>query len=132
MAASIFTVKTNEITGKHLILCSSVSDKWQKTLKTPKKVGVLRPQRLELTHFVTGSVIFLLFFMHFATYIPHPKPPFSQQVPLACWWLSGVFPHILLLLEHKIGCFVVVSMVFSCKSQCVRIVYIYQNHKKHN
>ena len=22
-----------------LILCSSVSDKWQKTLKTPKKVG---------------------------------------------------------------------------------------------
>ena len=38
-AASIFTVKTNEITRKHLILCSSVSDKWQKTLKTPKKVG---------------------------------------------------------------------------------------------
>ena len=38
-AASIFTVKTNEITKKHLILCSSVSDKWQKTLKTPKKVG---------------------------------------------------------------------------------------------
>ena len=84
-----------------------------------------RPQRLELTHFVTGSVIFLWFFMHFATYIPHPKPPFSQQVPLACWWLSGVFPHILLILEHKIGCFVVVSMVFSCKSRCVCIVYIY-------
>ena len=38
-AASIFTVKTNEITRKLLILCSSVSDKWQKTLKTPKKVG---------------------------------------------------------------------------------------------
>ena len=34
-AASIFTVKTNEITRKHLILCSSISDKWQKTLKTP-------------------------------------------------------------------------------------------------
>ena len=32
-------MKTNEITRKHLILCSSVSDKWQKTLKTPKKVG---------------------------------------------------------------------------------------------
>ena len=47
--------------------------------------------------------------------IPHPKPPFSQQVPLACWWLSGVFPHILLILEHKIGCFVVVSMVFPVK-----------------
>ena len=38
-AASIFTVKTNEITRKRLILCSSVNDKWQKTLKTPKKVG---------------------------------------------------------------------------------------------
>ena len=32
-------MKTKEITRKHLILCSSVSDKWQKTLKTPKKVG---------------------------------------------------------------------------------------------
>ena len=38
-AASTFTVKTNEITRKHLILCSSISDKWQKTLKTPKKVA---------------------------------------------------------------------------------------------
>ena len=38
-AASIFTVKTNEITRKHLILCSSVSDKWQKTLKTREGRG---------------------------------------------------------------------------------------------
>ena len=30
-AVSIFIVKTNEITRKHLILRSSVSDKWQKT-----------------------------------------------------------------------------------------------------
>ena len=37
--ASTFTVKTNEITRKHLILCSSISDKWQKTLKTPNKVA---------------------------------------------------------------------------------------------
>ena len=29
--ASIFTVKTNEITRKHQILCSSISGKWQKT-----------------------------------------------------------------------------------------------------
>ena len=58
-------------------------------------------------------------------YIPHPKPPFSQQVPLPCWWLSGVFPHILLILEHKIGCFVVISMVFHCKSRCGCILYIY-------
>ena len=38
-AASIFTLKTNEITRKYLILYSSISDKWQKTLKTPKKVA---------------------------------------------------------------------------------------------
>ena len=70
---------------------------------------------------MTGSVIFFVVFHAFRNlYIPHPKPPFFQQVPLACWWLSGVFPHILLILEHKIGCFVVVSMVFSCKSRCVR------------
>ena len=37
--ASTFTVKTNEITRKPLILCSSISDKWQKTLKTPNKVA---------------------------------------------------------------------------------------------
>ena len=37
--ASTFTVKTNEITIKPLILCSSISDKWQKTLKTPNKVA---------------------------------------------------------------------------------------------
>ena len=34
-----FPVKTNEIARKHLILCSSISDKWQKTLKTPNKVA---------------------------------------------------------------------------------------------
>ena len=45
-AASIFTVKTNKITRKHLILCSSVSDKWQKTLKTPKKVGDVLGKRV--------------------------------------------------------------------------------------
>ena len=39
MGASTFTVKTNKITRKHLILCSSTSDKWQKTLKTPNKVA---------------------------------------------------------------------------------------------
>ena len=31
-----------------------------------------------------------------------------------------------MILEHKIGCFVLVSMAFSCKSRCVRIVYIYR------
>ena len=37
--ASTFPVKTNKITRKHLILCSSISDNWQKILKTPKKVA---------------------------------------------------------------------------------------------
>ena len=32
-------VKTNEIARKHLILCSSISDKWKKTLKTTNKVA---------------------------------------------------------------------------------------------
>ena len=73
-----------------------------------------RPQRLELTNFVTGSVMFFMVFHAFRNllYIPHPKPPLSQQVPLACWWFPGVFPHILLILEHKIGCFVVILMGF--------------------
>ena len=25
-----------------------------------------------------------------ADFLPHPKPPISQQVALACRWLSGV------------------------------------------
>ena len=39
--ASTFPVKTNKITRKHLILCSSISDKWQKTLKIRNKVAGL-------------------------------------------------------------------------------------------
>ena len=43
--------------------------------KPPPKMGA-KPS-LELTHFVTGSVMFFVFFfLHFTTYIPHPKPPF--------------------------------------------------------
>ena len=38
--ASTFVVKANKIAIKHLILCSSISDKWQKTLKTPNKVAL--------------------------------------------------------------------------------------------
>ena len=58
-------------------------------------------------------------------YLSHPKPPISQQVPLACWWLSGVFPQLLLLLLHDNHHFWFVFLGFSCKSRCVRIVYIY-------
>ena len=38
MAASTFPHKTIEITTKHFILCSSINDIWQKTLKTPNKL----------------------------------------------------------------------------------------------
>ena len=37
--APTFPVKSNKIARKHLILGSSISDKWQKTLKTPNKVA---------------------------------------------------------------------------------------------
>ena len=37
--ASTFPRKSIEITTKHLILCSSISNMWQKTLKTPNKLG---------------------------------------------------------------------------------------------
>ena len=37
--ALTFPVKTNEIIRKHLILCSSISDKWHKTFKTHNKVA---------------------------------------------------------------------------------------------
>ena len=112
------------------------------------------------------------FIFHVSTYFfPHPKPPISQQVPLACrwlllirgfivtlasyfrnhalffpvftyfhplgyfptgpaslldcWWLSGVFPQLLLLLLHGNHHFCFVFLFFSCKSRCVRIVNIY-------
>ena len=58
-------------------------------------------QRVELTHFVTGSVMFFVVFHAFRNLYTSPKTPFLV-----------VIPHILLVLEHKIGCFVVISMVF--------------------
>ena len=60
-----------------------------------------RPQRLELTHFVTGSVNFFVVFHAFRNLYTPPKTPFFPTGPLACWWLSGVFPIILLILEHQ-------------------------------
>ena len=45
---------------------------------TTYKGGRFRPQRLELTHFVTGCYFFFLVFHAFRNlYIPHPKPSFS-------------------------------------------------------
>ena len=77
------------------------------------------------------SRIHALFFPRFHVFsplfLPHPKPPISQQVPLACWWLSGVFPQLLLLLLHGNHHFWFVFLFFPCKSRCVRIVYIYRS-----
>ena len=80
------------------------------------------PRRLELTHFVTCSVMFFVVYHGFCNLYTPPKTPFFPF-----WWLSGVFPHILLILEHKIGRFVVISMVFHCKSQCGCILYLPKN-----
>ena len=58
-----------------------------------------------------------------------PKTPFFPTGPANLLVVIRGFPHILLILEHKIGCFVVISMVFHCKSRCGCILYIYQIHE---
>ena len=84
-----------------------------------------RPQCLELTHFVTGSVMFFVVFHAFRNLYTPPKTPFFTTGPASLLVVIRGFPHILLMLEHKIGCFVVISMVFHCKSRCGCILYIY-------
>ena len=41
-----------------------------------------KPTSLEKLNSVTGSVMFFTHFPAFHTYLPLPKPPLSQQVPL--------------------------------------------------
>ena len=43
-----------------------------------------RPQRLELTHFVTGSVMFFVVFHTFHNLYTPPKTPFIPTGPAAC------------------------------------------------
>ena len=54
-----------------------------------------RPQRLEITHFVTISVdVFCCFSLHFTTYLPHPKLPLFPTGPASLFGgSSGVSSH---------------------------------------
>ena len=49
--------------------------------KPPPNMGGLgvKPPSLELTHFVTGSVMFFVVFHAFRNLYSPPKTPFSQQ-----------------------------------------------------
>ena len=70
---------------------------------------------LEITHFVTGSVMFFVVFPAFRHLYTPPKTPFFPTGPASFLGVLRVFPHILLILEHKIRCFVAISMVFPGK-----------------
>ena len=59
--------------------------------------------------------MFLHFFLHFTTYLPHPKHPLSQHVPPTFLGVLRVFCHLSLTPEHKIRCFLVISLVFTVK-----------------
>ena len=59
--------------------------------------------------------MFLHFFLHFTTYLPHPKHPFSPTRPPTFLGVLRVFCHLSLTLEHKIRCFLVISLVFTVK-----------------
>ena len=79
-----------------------------------------------MTHFVTGLVMFLVVFPAFRHlgYLPHPKPSFTTDPPSLLGVLR-VFCHRLLILEHKIRCFVVILMVFRGKVGASVSVYLH-------
>ena len=52
-----------------------------------------RPQRLELTHFVTGSVIFFVVFHAFRNLYTPPKTPFFPTGPASLLVVIRGFPH---------------------------------------
>ena len=54
-----------------------------------------KPHSLEITHFVTFSVMFFVVFVAFHPLFTPPKTPFSQQIPLACWLVIRGFIVIL-------------------------------------
>ena len=55
-----------------------------------------RPQRLELTHFVTGSVMFFMFFHAFHNLYTPPKKPFLPTGPASLLVVfRGFPPHII-------------------------------------
>ena len=52
-----------------------------------------RPQRLELTHFVTGSVNFFVVFYAFHNLYTPPKTPFFPTGPASLLVVIRGFPH---------------------------------------
>ena len=70
---------------------------------------------LELTHFVTGSVMFFVFFSAFCSLYTPPKTPSFPTGPASLLGVLRVFPHILLI-EHKIMWFLLIFWVFSRKN----------------
>ena len=85
--------------------------------KAPHLEGVLGGEApsLKITHFVTGSVMFFVVFPAFHHLFTTPKTPSFPTGPASFLGVLRVFPHILFILEHKIRCFVVISMVFTGK-----------------
>ena len=61
--------------------------------------------------------------------LPTHNPRFPPVVPLACWVVIRVFLNLLLILEQKTRCFVMISMFLSEKKKdadvLVRITLIY-------
>ena len=56
----------------------------------------VRPQRLELTHFVTGSVIFFVVFHAFRNLYTPPKTPLFPTGPASLLVvIRGFPPHII-------------------------------------
>ena len=86
---------------------------------------------LEITHFVTGSVMFLVVFPAFRHLFTPPKTP---SFPTGTANLLGVLrvfpPDVLLILEHKIRCFVVISMVFTGKADAPVFLNLQKKKKK--
>ena len=55
-----------------------------------------RPQRLELTHFVTGSVMFFVVFHAFCNLYTPPNTPFFPTGPASLLVvIRGFLPHII-------------------------------------
>ena len=71
-----------------------------------------RPQRLEITHFVTISVMFFYYFSCISPLIYPTQNPLSQQVPLACLVVVGGFLHIIMMfsVHIKVFCSIVVRL----------------------
>ena len=85
---------------------------------------------LELTHFVTGSVMFFVVFPAFHNLYTSPKTPSFPTGPASLLGVLKVFPHILLILEHKILWFLLIFWVFSRKNDAEYLARITQINNK--